>query len=52
MVAEEPDMAIMAYDNMDQFFDKDKILMTGNPVRSEILQIWPKREWKPFNIMA
>ncbi|MCB9345196.1 MAG: undecaprenyldiphospho-muramoylpentapeptide beta-N-acetylglucosaminyltransferase [Lewinellaceae bacterium] len=33
----------VAYDNMDQFFDKDKILMTGNPVRSDIANLAEKR---------
>ena len=37
-------MAIcVAYDNMEQFFDKSKILFTGNPVRSDILDLEGKR---------
>jgi UDP-N-acetylglucosamine--N-acetylmuramyl-(pentapeptide) pyrophosphoryl-undecaprenol N-acetylglucosamine transferase len=28
----------VAYDNMDRFFPADKIMMTGNPVRQELLE--------------
>lgn len=34
----------VAYDQMDQFFDKSKILLTGNPVRSDILDLEGKRK--------
>ena len=34
----------VAYDNLERFFDKDKIVKTGNPVRSEVVQIEGKRE--------
>lgn len=34
----------VAYDNMDQFFEADKIVFTGNPVRKEILNIEGKKE--------
>ncbi|MBL7826363.1 MAG: undecaprenyldiphospho-muramoylpentapeptide beta-N-acetylglucosaminyltransferase [Saprospiraceae bacterium] len=33
----------VAYDHMEQFFDKDKIVFTGNPVRSDILNLEGKR---------
>ena len=33
----------VAYPNMDTFFAKDKILMTGNPVRKDILEVASKR---------
>lgn len=29
----------VAYDGMDKFFDKDKIVFTGNPVRSDIIDL-------------
>ena len=29
----------VAYDNMDRFFPKEKIVKTGNPVRSELVSI-------------
>ncbi|MCB9195986.1 MAG: undecaprenyldiphospho-muramoylpentapeptide beta-N-acetylglucosaminyltransferase [Flavobacteriales bacterium] len=34
----------VAYDHMEQFFPKDKIVMTGNPVRKDILSLEGKRE--------
>ena len=34
----------VAYENMERFFPKDKILLTGNPVRQDILNIENKKE--------
>jgi len=34
----------VAYDGMDQFFPKDKIVKTGNPVRAEIIKCQSKSE--------
>lgn len=34
----------VAYDHMEQFFPQDKIVFTGNPVRSDILKLEGKRE--------
>jgi UDP-N-acetylglucosamine--N-acetylmuramyl-(pentapeptide) pyrophosphoryl-undecaprenol N-acetylglucosamine transferase len=34
----------VAYPKMEQFFPKEKIIITGNPVRSDILDIKTKRE--------
>ena len=34
----------VAYTNMEKFFPKDKIVLTGNPVRKDILDISSKRE--------
>lgn len=34
----------MAYDGMERFFPKEKIILTGNPVRQDILGIEGKRE--------
>lgn len=34
----------VAYDGMDKFFPKEKIIRTGNPVRSDILCISEKRD--------
>ena len=35
----------VAYDDMDKFFPKDKIVKTGNPVRSDLIYVQPdKRE--------
>ncbi|MFD2597572.1 undecaprenyldiphospho-muramoylpentapeptide beta-N-acetylglucosaminyltransferase [Sphingobacterium corticis] len=34
----------VAYENMDRFFPKDRILLTGNPIRRSSVQIEGKRE--------
>jgi UDP-N-acetylglucosamine--N-acetylmuramyl-(pentapeptide) pyrophosphoryl-undecaprenol N-acetylglucosamine transferase len=34
----------VAYENLDRFFPKEKIVMTGNPVRMEMVNIEGKRE--------
>ena len=34
----------VAYDNLERFFPKEKIVKTGNPVRSEVVQIEGKKE--------
>lgn len=34
----------VAYPNMERFFPKDKLVLTGNPVRSDILDLEGKRE--------
>lgn len=34
----------VAYDGMEQFFPKDKILFTGNPVRKEMVQLEGKQD--------
>lgn len=34
MLAKKADAICVAYDNMDKFFDKDKIFLTGNPLRN------------------
>jgi UDP-N-acetylglucosamine--N-acetylmuramyl-(pentapeptide) pyrophosphoryl-undecaprenol N-acetylglucosamine transferase len=34
----------VAYDGLDRFFPKDKIVKTGNPVRAEIINFKPKSE--------
>ncbi len=44
LLAKKARKICVAYDNMDQFFQKDKIILTGNPVRKDILSIENKRE--------
>ena len=34
----------VAYDNMERFFPKEKLIFTGNPIRKEILDFLDKRE--------
>ena len=42
----------VAYDNMDQFFPKSKLVITGNPVRKDLMDMGPKSDLalKYFNI--
>ena len=39
LLAKKVDKICVAYDNMERFFPKDKIIKTGNPVREDILDI-------------
>ena len=36
------DKVCVAYDNMDRFFPKEKIVFTGNPIREDILELETK----------
>ncbi len=38
------DKICVAYDGMDRFFPKEKIIKTGNPVRQDLLEIEGKRD--------
>ncbi len=44
----------VAYENLERFFPKEKIIFTGNPVRQDLLGIQGKREEaiKHFNLSA
>ncbi|MEO5975659.1 MAG: undecaprenyldiphospho-muramoylpentapeptide beta-N-acetylglucosaminyltransferase [Chryseolinea sp.] len=42
-VASRVSKVCVAYDGMDKYFPKDKIVLTGNPVRKDILTISSKR---------
>lgn len=44
LLAKKAKKICVAYDNMDQFFQKDKIILTGNPVRKDILSIENKKD--------
>lgn len=44
ILAKKANKICVAYDNMEQFFPKEKIVMTGNPVRKDILELSGKRE--------
>lgn len=37
LLAEKASAICVAYDNMEQFFPKDKIILTGNPVRQDLI---------------
>lgn len=43
-VAGSVNRACVAYDGMEKFFPKDKIIKTGNPVRQNVVQIDGKRD--------
>ncbi|KAA1244868.1 undecaprenyldiphospho-muramoylpentapeptide beta-N-acetylglucosaminyltransferase [Aquimarina sp. RZ0] len=42
-LAKDASKICVAYDGMEQFFPKDKIIKTGNPVRQDLLEIDSKR---------
>lgn len=43
-VASRVSKICVAYEGMDKYFPKDKIVLTGNPVRKDILSIGSKRQ--------
>lgn len=43
LLAKKAQKICVAYDGMDRFFPKNKILLTGNPVRKDLLDIDAKR---------
>jgi len=43
LLAKKANKICVAYDNMERFFQKDKIKLTGNPVRKDILSIENKK---------
>ncbi len=44
LLARRASKICVAYDHMEQFFPQDKLVFTGNPVRSDILNLEGKRE--------
>jgi len=44
MLKSKADRVCVAYNNMERYFSKDKIVMTGNPVRKDLLDVADKRE--------
>jgi UDP-N-acetylglucosamine--N-acetylmuramyl-(pentapeptide) pyrophosphoryl-undecaprenol N-acetylglucosamine transferase len=43
LLAKKANKICVAYDNMERFFPKEKIIKTGNPVREDILNVENKR---------
>jgi UDP-N-acetylglucosamine--N-acetylmuramyl-(pentapeptide) pyrophosphoryl-undecaprenol N-acetylglucosamine transferase len=43
-VADKVNKVCVAYEGMDKFFPKDKIVLTGNPVRKDIISVSEKSE--------
>lgn len=52
LLAKKAEKICVAYLEMDKFFPKEKIVLTGNPVRKELLNIHPKAEeaYRHFNL--
>lgn len=44
MLAKKADVICTAYENMQKFFPPEKVVLTGNPVRQDLLQVDTKRE--------
>ncbi len=44
ILSKKVDTICVAYEGMEKFFPKAKIVLTGNPVRSEVVQLEGKRE--------
>jgi UDP-N-acetylglucosamine--N-acetylmuramyl-(pentapeptide) pyrophosphoryl-undecaprenol N-acetylglucosamine transferase len=44
LLAQKANVICVAYDNMERFFPKEKILMTGNPVRQDIVNLTNKKQ--------
>jgi UDP-N-acetylglucosamine--N-acetylmuramyl-(pentapeptide) pyrophosphoryl-undecaprenol N-acetylglucosamine transferase len=44
LLAKNAHRICVAYERMDQFFPKEKVVFTGNPVRNDIIDIDSKRE--------
>jgi UDP-N-acetylglucosamine--N-acetylmuramyl-(pentapeptide) pyrophosphoryl-undecaprenol N-acetylglucosamine transferase len=43
LLAKKASLICVAYEGLERFFPKDKIVITGNPVRSDVVQIDGKR---------
>lgn len=52
LLAQQASKICVAYDNMERYFPKEKIVLTGNPVRKDILEIEGKKEkaYQHFNL--
>lgn len=44
MLAKKANVICVAYEGMDRFFPAEKVVLTGNPVRQDLLQLANKRE--------
>ena len=52
LLSKKANTICVAYENLERFFPKDKIILTGNPVRQDLLEIDSKRNeaLKHFNL--
>ncbi len=44
LLAKKASTICVAYDGMERFFPKEKIILTGNPVRQDLFQVEPKSD--------
>lgn len=54
ILAKKAEKICVAYTGLEQFFPKEKIILTGNPVRSEVTQIMNKKPdaYNHFNLVS
>ncbi len=54
LLSKKANRICVAYENLERFFPKDKMILTGNPVRQDLIDIDSKREEaiKHFNLDA
>ncbi len=54
LLSKKANRICVAYENLERFFPKDKMILTGNPVRQDLIDIESKREEaiKHFNLDA
>lgn len=48
MLAKKADSICVAYEGMDKFFPADRIVLTGNPIRSSIVRATPEMKAEAF----
>jgi UDP-N-acetylglucosamine--N-acetylmuramyl-(pentapeptide) pyrophosphoryl-undecaprenol N-acetylglucosamine transferase len=44
LLSKKADVICVAYENLERFFPKEKMVLTGNPVRQDLIDIESKRE--------
>jgi UDP-N-acetylglucosamine--N-acetylmuramyl-(pentapeptide) pyrophosphoryl-undecaprenol N-acetylglucosamine transferase len=44
LLSKKANKICVAYENLERFFPKDKIVLTGNPVRQDLIAIENKKE--------
>ena len=44
LLAKKANKICVAYENLERFFSKDKMILTGNPVRQDLLDVADKKE--------
>ena len=44
LLAKRANKICVAYENLERFFPKDKMILTGNPVRQELIEVADKKE--------